>query len=162
AEVVGVEAQAVSVDLARRSLAWNGCDDRCRVIAGDLRDERLLADEPPFDLVTGTPPYLTPAAARESSRVQKGPGDFAHRGGMEGSAEAAARRLAPTGAFVVCEQAAQDRRVHAAAAGAGLVVTRTLPVVPRAGKAPLFAVYEMRARAVAALHEELPPLVVRD
>jgi tRNA1(Val) A37 N6-methylase TrmN6 len=161
AAVVGVEAQPVSVDLARRSLAWNGCDDRCRVLAGDLRDERILADEAPFDLVTGTPPYLTPGTARESSRVQKGPCNFEHRGGIEAYAVAAARTLAPDGAFVVCEQASQDRRVHDAATAAGLAVTRTLPVVPRAGKAALFAVYEMRARAGARPHEALDPLVVR-
>src|SRR5262245_38432707 len=37
---LGIGAQAVSVDLARRSLAWNGADRRCTVVLGDLRDSR--------------------------------------------------------------------------------------------------------------------------
>ncbi|HXJ35760.1 MAG TPA: methyltransferase domain-containing protein [Candidatus Eisenbacteria bacterium] len=158
---VGVEAQAVSVDLARRSIAWNGCGDRCTVREGDLRDPQLVP-EGIFDLVTGTPPYLPIGTARESRRVQKGPCNFEHRGGIEAYATAAASALAPGGAAVVCEQASQDPRVHAAAAGAGLGVACTLPVVPRAGKAPLFSVHEMRRREETRSHEMLAPLVVRD
>jgi tRNA1Val (adenine37-N6)-methyltransferase len=159
ATLVGVEAQPVSVELARRSIAWNGCEARVALVAGDLRD---VAFRPRFDVVTGTPPYLAPGSAPESARVQKGPCNFEHRGGIEAYCDAAARALAPRGVFVVCEQAAQDARVHAAAAGAGLAVVRTLPVVPRAGKPPLFAVYEMRARGGEGSHRTLAPLVVRD
>ncbi len=159
---VGVEAQAVSVDLARRSITWNGCGERCAVREGDLRDPQVVPEGPAFDLVTGTPPYLRLGTARESRRVQKGPCNFEHRGGIEAYATAAARALAPDGAFVVCEQASQDARAHAAAAAAGLTVARSLAVVPRAGKSPLFSVHEMRRPHGARPHETLAPLVVRD
>ncbi|MGH7340356.1 MAG: methyltransferase domain-containing protein, partial [Candidatus Rokuibacteriota bacterium] len=56
ARVEGLEAEAEKVALARRSLHWNGCADRCGVHLGDLRDASALAGS--FDLVTGTPPYL--------------------------------------------------------------------------------------------------------
>ena len=36
---VGIEAQPLSVALARRSLAWNGAETRCEVRLGDLRDD---------------------------------------------------------------------------------------------------------------------------
>jgi tRNA1(Val) A37 N6-methylase TrmN6 len=161
ARVVGVEAQAVSVDLARRSIAWNGCDDRCEVRRGDLRDPSVIAGEPAFDVVTGTPPYLVPGTGRTSPRPQKTPCTFELRGGIEEYARAAARALAPGGAFVVCEQAAQGARTHAAAAAAGLAVCVSLPVVPRQGKPPLFAVHALR-RAPATAEGTLPALVVRD
>jgi len=159
---VGVEAQDVSIELARRSIAWNGCEDRCDVRPGDLRDPQLVPEGRIFDLVTGTPPYLPIGTARESPRIQKGPCNFEHRGGIEAYCVAAARTLARGGAFVVCEQAAQDARVHAAAAGAGLAMVHTLPVVPRSEKPPLFSVHELRWRAEARPHEALPPIVVRD
>ena len=162
AVATGVEAQAVSVDLARRSIAWNGAEHRCRVHPGDLRDGALLDTLGPFELVTGTPPYLAPGSARESHRVQKGPCNFEHRGGIEAYSAAAARVLTPDGVLVACEQAAQDDRVRAAARGAGLGVTHTLPVVPRAGKPPLFAVHAMRHTDAAAQAIVLPPLMVRD
>ena len=63
---VGVEAQDVSVGLARRSLAWNGADRRCEVRHGDLRDPRTLPEGAVFDLVTGTPPYLPIGSAHAS------------------------------------------------------------------------------------------------
>ena len=159
AEVAGIEAQAVSVDLARRSIGWNGADDRCRVHLGDLRDVAMLDGIGRFDLVTGTPPYLAVGTARESARVQKGFCNFEHRGGIEAYCAAAAPALAPDGVFVVCEQAAQDDRVRNAARAAGLTVVRSRSVVPRTGKAPLFAVYAMRRAGRATV---LPPLVVRD
>jgi tRNA1Val (adenine37-N6)-methyltransferase len=162
ARVTGIEAQAVSVDLARRSIAWNGVEDRCRVHLGDLRDAVLLDASGRADLVTGTPPYLAPGEAPESQRVQKGPCNFEHRGGLEAYCAAAGRVLGPDGVFVACAQASQRVRMHAAAAAAGLGVTHELPVVPRAGKPPLFAVFTMRPAPAAQALRVLPALVVRD
>jgi len=161
ARLVGIEAQATSVALARRSIAWNGCEARCAVHGGDFRDPTALAEHAPFDLVTGTPPYLAPGTARESRRPQKGPCNFEHRGGIEAYCAAAARALGPGGVFIVCEQASQNARVHAAAAAADLGVASSLPVVPRAGKHPLFAVHVLRPGGSTATRRR-PPLVVRD
>jgi tRNA1(Val) A37 N6-methylase TrmN6 len=160
ARVDGIEAQALSVGLARRSIAWNGVDDRCAVHHGDLRDAALLDGLGQFDLVTGTPPYLTVGSAPESRRPQKGPCNFEHRGGIEAYCAAAARTLTDAGAFVVCEQASQDPRVHAAARATGLHVVRSTPIVPRDGKAPLFAVHVMRRGTGPT--DVRPALVVRD
>lgn len=156
ARVDGIEAQPVSVDLARRSIAWNGVDERCHVREDDLRSTAPSS----YDLVTGTPPYLAVGTARESRRVQKGPCNFEHRGGIEEYCAAAARALGDAGTFVVCEQAAQTPRVHAAADAAGLAIVHRMDVVPRDGKAPLFAVHAMRRDAEPL--RVTPPLVVRD
>jgi tRNA1(Val) A37 N6-methylase TrmN6 len=143
ARVDGLEAQAISVDLARRSIAWNGVAERCRVISGDLRDAGVLADRAPYDLVTGTPPYLPLGTATASPRPQRAPSRLEERGGIEDYCVAAAPLLDGAGGFVVCAGATQDDRVRRAAARAELVITRRVEVVPRAGKAPLFAVYVM-------------------
>jgi tRNA1(Val) A37 N6-methylase TrmN6 len=158
---VGVEAQEVSVDLARRSLVVNGAAERCEVRHDDLRDASALPEGAVFDLVTGTPPYLPPGTATESTRVQRGSCTVERRGGIEDYCIAAARLLAPGGRFVVCEAAAQTARVEAAATAAGLGIDRRLEVIPRAGKAALFAVYAMRAAPAERIAVE-PPLVVRD
>ena len=162
ARLVGVEAQAVSVDLARRSLAWNGAAGRCEVRLGDLRDPGVLPEGAVFDLVTGTPPYLPPGTATESRRVQRGPCTIEHRGGIEAYCDAAGRLLAPGGCFVACEGAGQDERVARAAGAAGLAIARRRDVVPRAGKPPLFAVYVMRRSGDGMPHVAEGPLVVRD
>jgi tRNA1Val (adenine37-N6)-methyltransferase len=161
--VLGVEAQAVSAALARRSIAWNGAGDRCRVVSGDLRDPLLLESETPFDLITGTPPYFPRGTGIESEQIQRGPCRFEHRGGIEDYCVAAARHLGSGAAFVGCAAATQVDRVIAAAAAAGLAVERLRDVVPRAGKAPLVLLFSMRRAAdhpTATIVE--PPLVVRD
>jgi tRNA1Val (adenine37-N6)-methyltransferase len=144
ARVVGVEAQARSVELGRRSLAYDGADDRCEIRLGDLRDEALLPEPGPFDLVTGTPPYLPIGTGLVSERAQRGPCCFETRGGLEDYCLAAARALARGGAFVVCS-GAQDPagRAQRAAEAAGLAIYRSVEVIPKEGKDPLFYVHVM-------------------
>jgi SAM-dependent methyltransferase len=82
ARVEGLEAEGEKVALAERSLRWNGCAGRCVVRVGDLREPAAL--DGPFDLVTGTPPYLPRGTATEPARPDRGPWHFEHRGGIEG------------------------------------------------------------------------------
>lgn len=161
ARLVGVEAQSVSVDLARRSLAWNGVEARCAVRLGDLRDPGVAAEPSTFDLVTATPPYLRPGTATESRRTQWGPCHFEHRGGLEEYCAAASRLLAPDGRFVTCTAAGDVERLRRAGERSGLAVERRRDVIPRLGKAALFSVHAL-GRAKAAQPIVDPPLVVRD
>ena len=122
-----------------------------------MRDAAVVAASA-FDIVTGTPPYL-PLGTASVPRREEQPGCHLElRGGIEDYCTAAARALAPSGRFVVCHS---DRaRVERAAATAGLSLGRARDVVPRRGKAPLFAVYELGHGDLA--RRELEPLVVRD
>ncbi len=80
ARCTGIEAQALSAGLARRSIAWNGVGDRVEVRHEDFRQATL---EPTFDLVTGTPPYFPPGTGTESTKPQAAPAASEHRGGVE-------------------------------------------------------------------------------
>lgn len=146
AELLGVEAQDVSVALARRSIAFNGVDDRCRVVHGDLRLEASRLEQRGFDLVTGTPPYIPIGSGLVSSKAQRGPCCFETRGGIEDYAHAAAALLAPGGRFVACYGAQPEARGEEAARAAGLAVLRRVDVIPRAGKPVLL-------RVLVAAHE---------
>jgi tRNA1(Val) A37 N6-methylase TrmN6 len=159
---IGVEAQEVSAGLARRSLAFNGAEDRVEVRNGDLRDPAMLPEGAVFDLVTGTPPYFVLGTGTVSGKVQAGPCRFETRGGVEGYANSAARLLAPGAAFVVCENSPQAARVHDACRCAGLSVYRQLDVVPREGKDALVSVFAAMREGEAPRFELLPPLTVRD
>jgi tRNA1Val (adenine37-N6)-methyltransferase len=162
ARVLGVEAQAVSATLARRSVAWNGVSDRAWVIIDDFRACDELAREPCFDLVTGTPPYFPIGAGPQSDHVQRAPCRFEHRGGIEAYCQAAASKLGPGAPFVACEAWNQRGRVEEAAQAAGLRLVRWREIVPRAGKEPLLCIFAMRAAAYAEPMVMMPPLVVRD
>lgn len=158
----GIEAQAQSADLARRSIAWNGVESRCRVRCADLRETASLSGEGPCDLVTATPPYLPLGSAHSSTRPQWAGCHLEQRGGVEDFTEAAARLLAPQGWFVTCAAAAQVDRVARGAARAGLAVVRRMDVVPREGKDVLFSMWAMRPPHHAGPLRIDRALVVRD
>jgi tRNA1(Val) A37 N6-methylase TrmN6 len=160
ARCVGVEAQEQSASLARRSIAYDGVEDRCEVRSGDLRDAAMI-EEGAYDLVTGTPPYFRVGSGVEPRRAQCAPARFEHRGGVEEYCAAAARALCEGGRFVMCAPAREDDRVDRAAGASGLELVRRLAVVPREGKPALVSVTTM-ARAPSGSTSRCATLVVRD
>ncbi|MDG2308755.1 MAG: methyltransferase domain-containing protein [Candidatus Binatia bacterium] len=157
---VGLEAQTGSVDLARRSLRFNGLEDRCLVHHGDLRESPHAGGT--FDLVTGTPPYFPMDAASGSDDGQRLACRLETRGGVEDYCQAAAPRLAPGARFVLCMPGGPDGRVGQGARDAGLAIECHRDVVPRAGKAPLFGLWSLRRSDEVQGTDVLSPLVVRD
>jgi len=165
ASVAGVEAQDGSFALARRNVERNGLSARVRLVHGDLRApelSELLGG--PFELVTGTPPYLPPDRGSPSTDAQRTYARLEMRGGVEDYLLAASRVLAPGGRFVVCCDARRPERAIEGGRRAGLAPVRRRDVIPRAGhKGALFTVWTFAHLADRAgeLHEE-PPLVARD
>jgi len=148
ARIVTVEAQAMSVRLARKSVRYNGLDDRVEVREGDLRD---FDDDRAFDLVTGSPPYFPPGTAVEAAHPQAVPARIEVRGGVADYARTAARILAPGGLFAFVFQFAQRERAEAALREHGLVLLRRRDVVFKEGEAPMISLF------AAARAADLPP-----
>ena len=157
----GVEAQEISFELARRNVRDNGLAERVSLLHGDLREVTRDWPHGPFDLVTGTPPYLPIGTASASPDPQRAAARIELRGGVEDYLAAAARVLAPSGVVVVCADGRAPERVVRGAAAAELVPVRRLDIVPRAGRATLFSVWTCaRAPREAAL--EHVQVVMRD
>ncbi len=153
ADVTGIEAQADRAALGRRSIAYNGCAERCRILDGDLRTLPIAG---PFDLVTGTPPYFPRGSGTESDKPHAMPCRFELRGGVEDYLAVAARAVAPGGAIAICTSVLERDRVRAAAGS--LPWREHWAIVPREGKAPLIDV-DVFAPCDRTEHREL---VVRD
>ena len=169
ARLVGVEAQGISFALARRNVARNaGVEARTTLVHGDLRDDAVLAralTDGPFDLVSGTPPYMPLGTATPSPDSQRAHARIELRGGVEAYLRATAQVLAPGGVGVVCCDARTPERALDAAASAGLACVGRRDVVPRAGKkGALFSVWTCQRRedAPGARLVVAEPLVARD
>jgi tRNA1Val (adenine37-N6)-methyltransferase len=158
ATLVGVEAQAISVDLARRSVRLNGLAARVHVLHGDLRDPDVipshLRPEGGFELITGSPPYipeghgvLSPIPQRAGARIEL-------RGSIYDYCAAARRHLAPGGRFAFV-MAAADPRTEDAPRAHGFTVVERVDAVFRGGRDPHIAVL------VCARAEDLPEPVER-
>lgn len=141
AKFVTVEAQEISIRLARKSVLYNGIADRFRLLQGDLRDPDVLAGEEPFDLVLGSPPYFPPGTASEADHPQAVPARIEVRGNVADYATAAARVLAPGGLFAFVFPFAQCDRAASALTDAGLVLLRRREIVFKEGVVPLISLF---------------------
>ncbi|MBK8726097.1 MAG: methyltransferase [Holophagaceae bacterium] len=134
AEVHTVEAQDISVRLARKSIRYNGLEDRVHIHEGDLRDGALAA-RGPFDLVTGSPPYWPVGSRVEAQHPQAIPARLEVRGTIADYALAAADLLAPGGVFACVFPLDQAERAEAAYRDAGLTLLNTQDVGFKEGEA---------------------------
>src|SRR4051794_22146623 len=90
ASVVTVEAQEQSIRLARKSVRYNGLEDRFTLIHADLRE---FTSDTSFDLVLGSPPYFPPGTATEAGHSQAVPARIEVRGSIADYARTASRIL---------------------------------------------------------------------
>ena len=140
---VTVEAQAESVELARKSAQFNGLTDRYEIRHGDFRDAGVIKPEEKFDLITGSPPYFPPGTGVESEHPQKLACRFELRGTVTDYCATAAKHLA-SGGFFACvfpTEPGQLARVEQGACEAGLVIVRHRPVVFCESEPPLVALF---------------------
>jgi tRNA1(Val) A37 N6-methylase TrmN6 len=159
---IGVEAQDISFSCLRRGLEWNvgsdgtHADDVIRIQQADLRtwDGDTIV-KPPYQLITGTPPYF-PAKSFVGSQnhEQKIRCRIPTRGGAADYIRTAARLLEETegddrksqgGLFCMVEAAFEKARnaVLQTAQVCGMKIERRLDVITREGLPPRFSCWVM-------------------
>ena len=146
AAFVTVEAQEISIRLAEKSVRYNGLGSRFTLHRGDLRDAALLAREPPFDLVLGSPPYFPQGTSTLADHDQTVPARTEVRGDVSDYAAAAARVLAPGGLFAFVFPANQRPRAESAIEAAGLLLLRRRDVVFKEGEPPMITLFAASRR----------------
>jgi tRNA1Val (adenine37-N6)-methyltransferase len=168
ARLVSVEAQEESVSLARRSMRFNGLDDRCDVRLADFRDASAFAADERFDLVLASPPYFPLGTGVEGDHPQKIACRFELRGDVSDYCRVAFARLAPGGFFACVFPLPDGQRLRMveAAVATGLSIVRERPVVFREGTPPLVGLFGMmRARDLPEDFRNRtwtePPLTIR-
>lgn len=147
--VVGVEALPSSHDLARRNAQLNGLTLRYDPRLGDLRDPAVLAHEPPFQLITGAPPFMPLGSGVLPRDEQRAAGRFELRGGVNEYAASAASYLAPGGRVVILMDGldASRRRAEEAFIAAGLSARLALAICPRPDQQPVYWVLQATREA---------------
>lgn len=54
----GLEIQEESADMARRSVAYNGLQEKVDIVTGDIKEATAIFKPASFDVVTTNPPYM--------------------------------------------------------------------------------------------------------
>ena len=166
ARFVTVEAQPGSVELARKSAAYNGLGERYEIRLGDFRDAGVLKADEKFDLMLGSPPYFPVGTGIEGDHPQKIACRFELRGDIADYCHAAGTRLAAGGFFACVFPNEQIERVQTSARKAGLAIVRRRTVVLKEGEAPLLCLFGMMLaehlpESFRAQTWEEPPLIIR-
>jgi tRNA1Val (adenine37-N6)-methyltransferase len=58
AHLTGLEIQEESADMARRSVAMNGLEDKIDIVTGDIKEADQCFQSASFDCITCNPPYM--------------------------------------------------------------------------------------------------------
>ena len=58
AELIGLEIQEESADMAQRSVILNDLQSKIKIVQGDIKEAGQLFDAASFDVVTSNPPYM--------------------------------------------------------------------------------------------------------
>ena len=66
ASFTGMEIQPEIADTARRSVEYNGLNDRIRIVEGDIKEAVTIFGAASFSLITCNPPYMPPANGKEN------------------------------------------------------------------------------------------------
>jgi tRNA1Val (adenine37-N6)-methyltransferase len=131
--MVGVEAQEISLALARKTVAWNRLGDRVELHHGDLRE---FQHPDRFALITGSPPYIPEGRGLLSPFPQRAACRIELRGSLYDYCATARRHLAKDGRFCFV-MAAADPRTEDAPRVHDLVVLERWDWIFRSGRPPL-------------------------
>lgn len=107
AALTGLEIQPESADLARRSVALNGLQDRISIVEGDIKEADRIFAAASFDFITCNPPYRTVGSGRVS-------------GTPAGSPSGTAGRMTEAAGKGASEEEAQGAQAEDSSAGAPL------------------------------------------
>lgn len=67
----GLEIQAESADMAKRSVAMNGLQEKIEIVTGDIREAGELFDAASFDVITSNPPYMINSHGLKNPEAEK-------------------------------------------------------------------------------------------
>lgn len=97
--LTGLEIQRESVDMARRSVALNGLEEKIEIVQGDIKEAGELFAAASFDVVTSNPPYMIGQHGLTNPDAPKAIARHEVLCTFADVAGAAARLLCPGGSF---------------------------------------------------------------
>ena len=99
AHLTGLEIQADSADMAVRSVALNGLEEKIDIVMGDIKEADKLFDAASFDVITCNPPYMIGQHGLKNPEDAKAIARHEILCTLEDVVSQAARLLVPGGKF---------------------------------------------------------------
>ncbi len=99
AELVGLEIQPDSADMASRSVKLNDLESKIKIVQGDIKEAGQLFEAASFDVVTSNPPYMIGGHGLQNPEAPKAIARHEVMCELEDVVKAAARCLKSGGKF---------------------------------------------------------------
>lgn len=136
AHLTGLEIQAESADMARRSVELNGLSGKIEIVTGDIREADRLFQSASFDVITTNPPYMIEAHGLQNPVAPKAIARHEVCCTLEDVVRAAAKLLKPGGHFFMVHRPFRLAEIITVMSAYKLEPKRLRLVYPFADKEP--------------------------
>lgn len=144
AEAFGIEIQPAAAEQCRENLKLNHLSDRARIVTGDLRERKDLAEAGHFDLVVSNPPYFPSGSGYTAPVERRATARDERSCTLEDVCRAAAYLTRWGGSFAMVHRPERLSELCCALSAAGLEPKRLRMVTPKPGAAPSLILLEAR------------------
>lgn len=142
AHLTGLEIQADSADMAGRSVALNGLEEKIEIVTGDIKEADKLFDAASFDVVTCNPPYMIGRHGLKNPEDAKAIARHEILCTLEDVASQTERLLAPGGKFFLVHRPFRLAEIMVTLKNYKLEPKRMRLVYPFADKEPNMVLLE--------------------
>ena len=98
----GLEIQSESADMAARSVACNGLQEKINIVTGDIKEASQIFGAASFEVVTTNPPYMTDTHGLKNPDLPKAIARHEVMCTLDDVVREGARVLKPGGRFYIC------------------------------------------------------------
>ena len=154
--------QADSADMARRSVALNGLEEKIDIVQGDIREAAGLFPAASFDVVTCNPPYMAGGHGLTNPEAPKAIARHEVKCTFEDVAAQAAGLLKPGGNFFLVHRPFRLAEIMVTLTRYKLEPKRMRLVYPFADKEPNMVLLEANRGGRSRMTVERPLIVYRE
>ena len=162
AQLTGLEIQTDSAEMAKRSVALNGLEERVSIIEGDIKEADRLFAAASFDVVTCNPPYMVGGHGLTNPEAPKAIARHEVKCTFEDVAAQAAKLLKPGGNFFLVHRPFRLAEIIVTLARYRLEPKRMQLVYPFVDKEPNMVLLEANRGGRSRLKVEKPLIVYRE
>lgn len=160
--LTGLEIQADSADMARRSVALNGLEEKIDIVTGDIKEAGRIFDAASFDVITCNPPYMIGRHGLKNPEDAKAIARHEILCTLEDVAEQTAKLLKPGGKFFLVHRPFRLAEIMVTLKKYKLEPKRMQLVYPFVDKEPNMVLLEAARGGRPRMTVEKPLIVYRE
>lgn len=162
AHLTGLEIQADSADMARRSVRLNGLEDKIEIITGDIKEAEVWFEAASFDVITCNPPYMIGQHGLKNPKDAKAIARHEILCTLQDVVSQTARLLKPGGSFFLVHRPFRLAEIMVTLQEYKLEPKRMQLVYPFVDKEPNMVLIEARRGGRPRMTVEKPLIVYRE